>query len=192
MIDHVSVRVQDFSRAVEFYKAALAPLGYDLLMEFPGAAGLGTQGKPDVWLMQTDRPLNPTHVALSSERGSVDAFHAAALAAGGTDNGQPGVRADYHPHYYAAFILDPEGNNIEVVCHADPDVTLVSDQDITLVSPLRAAARKPAARKAAPRKAAARKPLARKAAAKAKKPVKAPARKPATKAGRSAKKKSRR
>jgi len=179
MIDHVSVRVLDFPRSVEFYKAALAPLGYDLLMEYPGAAGLGTPGKPDVWLMQTDKPLNPTHVALSSQRDLVDAFHAAALAAGGTDNGPPGVRADYHPHYYAAFILDPEGNNIEVVCHADPNA--------------RPAAPRPAARKAAARKPAARKTAA-KVAAKPKKKVaaKAPARKPAAKAARGAKKKSKR
>jgi len=175
MIDHVSVRVQDFSRAVEFYRAALAPLGYSVLMEFPGAAGLGTPGKPDVWLMQTDKALNPTHVALSSQRSMVDAFHAAALAAGGTDNGPPGVRADYHPHYYAAFILDPEGNNIEVVSHADPSA-------------------KPAAPpRAVARKVAARKPAAKKAVAKAKKPVKAaPRKKLAAKAGRAAKKKSKR
>jgi catechol 2,3-dioxygenase-like lactoylglutathione lyase family enzyme len=178
MIDHVSVRVQDFSRAVDFYKAALAPLGYGLLMEFPGAAGLGKDGKPDLWLMQTDQPLNPTHLALSSERAVVDAFHQAALAAGGTDNGAPGVRADYHPHYYAAFVRDPEGNNIEVVCHADPDAKLAA-------APRRAA--KAIARKPAPRKAAARKP-----AAKAKKAVaKAPARKPA-KASRAPKKKGKR
>jgi len=185
MIDHVSVRVLDFPRSVEFYKAALAPLGYDLLMEYPGAAGLGTPGKPDVWLMQTDKPLNPTHVALSSQRDLVDAFHAAALAAGGTDNGPPGVRADYHPHYYAAFILDPEGNNIEVVCHADPNARPVAAA--------RPAARKAAARKPAARKLAARKPAAKVAAKPKKKAAaKLSARKPATKAARGTKKKSRR
>jgi catechol 2,3-dioxygenase-like lactoylglutathione lyase family enzyme len=185
MIDHVSVRVMDFPRSVEFYKAALAPLGYDVLMEYPGAAGLGTPGKPDVWLMQTDKPLNPTHLALSSQRDLVDAFHAAALAAGGTDNGPPGLRADYHPHYYAAFILDPEGNNIEVVCHTDPDARPVAAP--------RPAARKAAARKPAVRKAAAK--VATKSAAKPKKKAaaKAPARRPAAKAARGgAKKKSRR
>jgi catechol 2,3-dioxygenase-like lactoylglutathione lyase family enzyme len=178
MIDHVSVRVQDFSRAVEFYRAALAPLGYDVLMQFPGAAGLGTPGKPDVWLMQTDRELNPTHLALSSERALVDAFHAAALAAGGTENGSPGVRADYHPHYYAAYILDPEGNNIEVVCHADPSAKPI-------------AAPRPAARKVAARRPAAKKVAAKKVVAKAKKPAKAAARKPAAKKS-SGKKKSKR
>ena len=119
MLDHISLRVQDHSRAVAFYRAALAPLGYRVLMEYPGAAGLGA-GMPDFWLMTTEQPINPTHVAFSADRATVDAFHAAALAAGGTDNGSPGLRADYHPHYYGAFVRDPEGNNVEVVCHADP------------------------------------------------------------------------
>jgi hypothetical protein len=104
---------------------------------------------PDLWLMQTDKPLNPTHVALGSKtREAIDAFHAAALAAGGTDNGPPGLRADYHPTYYAAFVRDPEGNNIEVVCHAAPGAP-------------KAARPKAKARKAKPArktKAAARKP----------------------------------
>src|SRR5262245_50223591 len=120
MIDHISVRVQDFGRAVEFYKAALAPIGYDVRMEYPGAAGLGAQGMPDLWLMQTQQPLNPTHVALSGTREAIDAFHTAAIMAGGIDNGLPGLRLDYHPNYYAAYVLDPEGNNIEVVCHVPP------------------------------------------------------------------------
>ncbi len=120
MLDHISLRVQDHSRAVAFYRTALAPLGYRVLMEYPGAAGLGA-GMPDFWLMATEQPINPTHVAFSADRATVDAFHAAALAAGGIDNGQPGLRADYHPHYYGAFVRDPEGNNVEVVCHSDPD-----------------------------------------------------------------------
>jgi catechol 2,3-dioxygenase-like lactoylglutathione lyase family enzyme len=119
MIDHVSLRVQDLQRAVAFYRAALAPLGYDVLAEFPAAVGMGT-GKPILWISQAQQPPSPAHVAFASERGRIDAFHAAALAAGGTDNGAPGVRADYHPYYYAAYIYDPEGNNIEVVCHDDP------------------------------------------------------------------------
>jgi catechol 2,3-dioxygenase-like lactoylglutathione lyase family enzyme len=121
MLDHISLRVQDHPRAVAFYRAALAPLGYRVLMEYPGAAGLGA-GMPDFWLMTTEQPINPTHVAFSARRAAVDAFHAAALAAGGTDNGSPGLRADYHPHYYGAFVRDPEGNNVEVVCHSDPEV----------------------------------------------------------------------
>jgi catechol 2,3-dioxygenase-like lactoylglutathione lyase family enzyme len=126
MIDHVGVRVQDFSRLVAFYREALAPIGYSVLMEFPDVAGLGTKGKPDLWIMKTDKTPHPTHVAISAaERAHIDAFHAAGLTAGGTDNGPAGLRPDYHPHYYAAFILDPEGNNIEVVCHDDPNAPKV-------------------------------------------------------------------
>jgi len=120
MLDHLSLRVQDFPRALAFYKAALAPIGYQVAMEFPDYAGLGERGKPDLWLSRTDRAVLPTHIAFRSDRARVDAFHAAALAAGGVDNGGPGLRADYHPNYYAAFVLDPEGNNIEVVCHDPP------------------------------------------------------------------------
>jgi catechol 2,3-dioxygenase-like lactoylglutathione lyase family enzyme len=119
MIDHVSVRVQDLSKLVAFYREALAPIGYKVIMEYPGAVGMGT-AMPDLWLMQTEQPLNPTHIALSGAREAIDAFHAAALAAGGSDNGPPGLRADYHPNYYAAFVRDPEGNNIEIVSHAPP------------------------------------------------------------------------
>lgn len=159
MIDHVTVRVQDLSRVLDFYRGALAPLRYQILMQFPGAAGLGADGKPDLWLMQTDQPVNPGHVALSGDREAVDAFHAAALAAGGEDNGGPGVRADYHPHYYAAFVRDPEGNNIEIVCHADPTAR-----------PARAPAARGSARKTAkPRKTAARASV--KKTAKPKKPT---------------------
>ena len=173
MIDHVTVRVQDFSRLLDFYRAALAPLRYEVVMEYPGAVGLGADGKPDLWLMQTDQPLNPTHLALSAGRDVVDAFHAAALAAGGNDNGPPGLRADYHPHYYGAFIHDPEGNNIEVVCHADPDA-------------------KPARPPVARQTAKARKPAARKAAAKSKKSAKPAPRKAAPKKAAKKKSKSRR
>jgi catechol 2,3-dioxygenase-like lactoylglutathione lyase family enzyme len=152
MIDHVSVRVQDFSRLLAFYRDALAPIGYSVIMEYPGAVGLGTQGKPDLWLMQTDNAVNPTHVALSTARRDlIDAFHAAGLAAGGTDNGPPGLRADYHPTYYAAFVRDPEGNNIEVVCHAPPQAPRTAK----------------AARPAAKGKANARKKIAAKKPAKA-------------------------
>jgi catechol 2,3-dioxygenase-like lactoylglutathione lyase family enzyme len=156
MIDHVSVRVSDFGRLVAFYRDALAPIGYQVLMEYPGAVGLGADGKPDLWLMQTDKPLNPTHVALHApSRAPIDAFYAAGLAAGGTDNGEPGVRLDYHPTYYAAFVRDPEGNNIEVVCHADPSAPKAARP----ASKGKAKARK---------KVAAKKPAAKKKAAKAK------------------------
>jgi catechol 2,3-dioxygenase-like lactoylglutathione lyase family enzyme len=142
MIDHISLRVQDFERAVAFYKAALAPIGYQVVMEFSGAAGLGAGGKPDFWIMQSEPPINVTHVAFASERAHVDAFHAAAILAGGSDNGAPGLRPQYHQHYYGAFIFDPEGNNVEVVSHADP--TAPKPSAVRAV-----AARKPAAKKAA-------------------------------------------
>jgi catechol 2,3-dioxygenase-like lactoylglutathione lyase family enzyme len=156
MIDHVSVRVQDFPRLVAFYREALAPIGYQVLMEYPGAVGLGADGKPDLWLMKTEQMLNPTHVALTSaDRAPIDAFYAAGLAAGGSDNGPPGLRLDYHPTYYAAFVRDPEGNNIEVVCHMPPGASK-------------------AARPAAKGKAKAKKKLAaKKPAAKAKAKAKA-------------------
>ncbi|HVV17504.1 MAG TPA: VOC family protein [Polyangia bacterium] len=172
MIDHVTVRVQDFSRLLDFYRSALAPLRYEVVMQFEGVAGLGAAGKPDLWLMQTDQPLNPTHLALAGERDLIDAFHAAALEAGGTDNGGPGLRPDYHPHYYAAFVRDPEGNNIEVVSHADPDAK---------PAPRKAATRKPAARAAAAAKRTAKPPAKRSAKQAAKKPAK-PAKKTARRA----------
>ena len=171
MIDHVSVRVQDFGRLLAFYREALAPIGYQVIMEYPGAVGLGADGKPDLWLMQTDQPLNPTHIAFSADRAAVDAFHAAALAAGGTDNGPPGLRADYHPHYYGAFVRDPEGNNVEVVCHADPDAK---------PAPVKTAARK-SARKVAKASPKAKASAKAKAAPKAKAKTKAKAKKPAAK-----------
>jgi len=151
MLDHVSLRVQDFPRAMAFYKAALAPIGYQVAMEFPGAAGLGAPGKLALWITLTDKPLSPMHVAFRADRARVDAFHAAALAAGGIDNGPPGLRADYHPHYYAAFVTDPEGNNIEVVCH-DPPGMVRKPVPVRAASPRRPAAkvkkptRKPAKR----------------------------------------------
>jgi catechol 2,3-dioxygenase-like lactoylglutathione lyase family enzyme len=150
MLDHVSLRVQDLDRALAFYKPALAAIGYQVLMEFPGTVGMGADGKPDLWLSQTDQPVSPIHIALSSTRPSVDAFHSAATAAGGSDNGPPGLRADYHPHYYAAFVRDPDGNNIEIVCHADPAAKVVAKAKSRAVVKV-----KPKA-KAAPKKAAAK------------------------------------
>lgn len=117
MIDHISLRVRDFDKAKRFYTAALAPLGYAVIMEFPGAVGMGLAGKPDFWVTKSAEAA-PTHVAFAAERRMVDAFHRAALKAGGTDHGAPGLRAMYHPNYYGAFVLDPEGNNIEAVSHA--------------------------------------------------------------------------
>ncbi len=119
MLDHLTLKVRDLAKAKAFYSAALKPLGYVAQMEFEGFAGLGEPGKPDLWLRQKPDEVTPTHVAFTArDRAAVDAFHRAALAAGGKDNGKPGIRTDYAPTYYAAFVLDPDGHNIEAVCHA--------------------------------------------------------------------------
>jgi catechol 2,3-dioxygenase-like lactoylglutathione lyase family enzyme len=116
MLDHIGVRVSDYERSKRFYAAALAPLGYTLVMEFGDAAGLGAGGKPDFWI-STGRTA-PLHVAfLAENRKRVEEFYRAAIEAGGRDNGKPGVRAQYHPTYYGAFVLDPDGHNVEAVCH---------------------------------------------------------------------------
>ena len=118
MIDHVTADVSDFARAKRFYEQALAPLGYSLQMEFDGAAGFGSgQGMPDFWIGSSDE-RSATHVAFTAnDRAAVDTFHQRALAAGGQDNGPPGLRPHYHESYYAAFVHDADGNNIEAVCH---------------------------------------------------------------------------
>lgn len=120
MIDHVSIKVKDVEQAKAFYEAALAPLGYARGIEYPGGMQLLVEGEPgDVWVapLHEGAEAVPTHVALrAADAAAVDAFYEAALAAGGTDNGAPGPR-DYHPGYYAAFVYDPEGNNIEAVIH---------------------------------------------------------------------------
>jgi catechol 2,3-dioxygenase-like lactoylglutathione lyase family enzyme len=120
MIDHITLRVRDLAAAKAFYSAALAPLGYVLGHEFPDGAGMGAGGKLDFWLAH-DPEARPQHLAFAApDRGSVDAFYAAALAAGGADNGPPGLRLQYHPNYYAAFVFDPSGHNMEVVHHLAP------------------------------------------------------------------------
>lgn len=124
MIDHLGIAVSDYNRAKSFYKKALTPLGYTVVMESTGeqgesAAGLGADGRPDFWIGASNSPKSPVHVAFTAkDRATVDAFYRAALAAGGKDNGPPGIRAHYHPNYYGAFVLDADGNNIEAVCHA--------------------------------------------------------------------------
>ena len=123
MLDHVGINVSDYARSRDFYARALAPLGYELLMEpMDGICGFGRHHKPDFWIAGIREPTTTNvHVALAApDRPTVDAFHAAAIAAGGTDNGPPGVRAHYHPSYYGAFVLDRDGNNIEAVCHFPP------------------------------------------------------------------------
>ena len=119
MLDHVGFGVSDYAHSKAFYEQALAPLGITLVLEPMGAAaGFGRDRKPFFWIEAERAAVTELHVAFATEdREAVDAFHAAAIAAGGTDNGAPGVRAIYHPDYYGAYVLDPDGNNIEAVCH---------------------------------------------------------------------------
>jgi len=120
MFDHVGLNVRDYRASREFYEQALAPLGYHVVMAFDEwkAAGFGPEDKPEFWVSQREPLGTGTHVAFACpDRATVDAFHAAALAAGGHDNGPPGLREQYHPTYYGAFVLDPDGNNVEAVCH---------------------------------------------------------------------------
>ncbi len=118
MIDHVALAVSDYARSRDFYREILAPFGYGLLMEFGGAtAGFGRDGKPDFWI-HPGSPGDPVHLAFAAEdRATVDRFHRTALEAGARDNGAPGLRPQYHPTYYGAFVLDPDGHNVEAVCH---------------------------------------------------------------------------
>lgn len=125
IIDHVGLGMSDFARAKTFYAAVVAPLGIALVMEVSpeqnggvAAAGFGRNGKPDFWIGSDGKTTPPMHVAFRAEsRMQVRAFYDAALAAGATDNGPPGLRPHYHPNYYAAFVRDLDGHNIEAVCH---------------------------------------------------------------------------
>jgi catechol 2,3-dioxygenase-like lactoylglutathione lyase family enzyme len=120
MLDHVGLDVTDYELSRAFYEKALAPLGLELMMEpAPGIGGFGDGRRPFFWIGTGRRSAQSgVHVAFdTSDRAAVDAFHAAALDAGATDNGPPGVREIYHPNYYGAYVLDPDGNNVEVVCH---------------------------------------------------------------------------
>lgn len=125
MIDHTGVVVSDFVKSKNFYTAALAPMGYSLIMEIPkevtgsaNVAGFGELNKADFWISNGSPNQPPIHIAFrASSRAIVDAFYSAAIAAGGRDNGAPGLRPHYHPNYYGAFVLDLDGHNIEAVCH---------------------------------------------------------------------------
>ncbi len=125
MIDHIGIGVTDYARARAFYDKALAPLGIALVMDVTAeqtgdqpAAGYGSDGKPYFWVGGADN-TSRVHVAfVAAARAQVDAFYKAAMAAGATDNGAPGPRPHYHANYYGAFVLDPDGHNIEAVCHA--------------------------------------------------------------------------
>lgn len=125
MLDHIGVSVADFERSKAFYQAALKPLGLSLVWEITAAetgadahAGFGTPDKAFFWLGTGAKPKGGTHVAFTAgTRTEVDSFYQAAIGAGGKDNGRPGPRPHYHENYYGAFVLDPDGNNIEAVCH---------------------------------------------------------------------------
>lgn len=130
MIDHLTLPVSNYERSKAFYLAALEPIGYGLVMAltsaqipglpFPETCGIGPEGKPNLWLRPAMGPITTTHLAFAAHtHAQVEAFHRAALAAGGTDHGAPGLRPHYHPGYYGAFVLDPDGYNLEVVCHRE-------------------------------------------------------------------------
>jgi len=168
VIDHLTLRVHDLAAAKAFYAATLAPLGYTVIAEYPEVVGLGAGGKPDLWLAP-DPAAAPQHLAFAApSRMAVDDFHAAGLAAGGRDNGAPGLRAHYHPNYYGAFIDDPTGHHVEAVIHTPTGA---------------GKAKKAAGKKAAARKVAKKAP-AKKVAKPARKRMAAKARKSARKGGR--------
>ncbi len=117
MLDHISLYVSDFAKSKEFYLKALKPLGYELLMEFGEVVGMGADKKADLWISKAETNKS-SHIAFrAKDHQTVDEFYKAALAAGAKDNGAPGPRPMYHQNYYGAFVLDPDGNNIEAVCH---------------------------------------------------------------------------
>ncbi len=193
-LDHIGISVSDFDAARKFYAAALAPLRIGVIMEFPASvtgnfavAGLGADGKPFLWISGEGRTVPHAHVAIRAEsREQVDAFYAAAMAAGGRDNGPPGLRPHYHQNYYGAFVFDTDGHNIEAVCHASAEEIAAANRPATkrAAPKKRASAKKPARRATATgkpaRRAAAKKAPARKASAK--KP--AGRRKPAARRGK--------
>lgn len=118
MYDHIGLKVNNLDGAVRFYEAALGALGHVVASREASYAGIGPKGEPGLWLYQAEGPTGPgMHVAFrAADRAAVDRFHRSGLAAGGKDNGKPGLRADYSPTYYAAFLIDPDGNNVEAVC----------------------------------------------------------------------------
>jgi catechol 2,3-dioxygenase-like lactoylglutathione lyase family enzyme len=129
-LDHVTLVVSDYAKSKAFYTKALAPLGIEPIMDFGQACGFGQKPKPDFWIgtgpasfqkAEQLRIITPTHIAFAARnRAEVDAFYKAAMEAGARDFGAPGVRAHYHPNYYGAFVLDPDGHDIEAVFHGNP------------------------------------------------------------------------
>jgi len=118
IIDHIGLAVSDYEQSKAFFTQTLAPLGIGPVIEVKGRVGFGRHGKPEFWFGTHAQKQNPMHIAFVAEsRAQVNAFHEAALKAGGKDNGPPGVREIYHPNYYGAFVIGPDGHNIEAVCH---------------------------------------------------------------------------
>jgi catechol 2,3-dioxygenase-like lactoylglutathione lyase family enzyme len=118
ILDHIGFSVSNYEKSKEFFGKALAPIGVTLISETHGWAGFGRNGKPELWFGAGEQPQHPMHLAfLAESREQVRQFYAAALAAGAQDNGPPGIRAHYHPNYYGAFVIGPDGHNIEAVCH---------------------------------------------------------------------------
>jgi len=117
IFDHIVLIVSNGEQSKDFYSHALRPLGITLIREEDQCIGFGSNGKPSLWVCEEDNPQKPMHIAfIAEDRKSVDAFYDAAIAVGGKDNGKPGIREHYHPHYYGAFVIDPDGHNIEAVC----------------------------------------------------------------------------
>jgi catechol 2,3-dioxygenase-like lactoylglutathione lyase family enzyme len=147
VIDHVGWQVADYDLSVRFYAAVLKPLGWKKQMEFDWgggkSVGFGPAGKPFLWLSSGGRTTPHIHFAFAAgSRAAVDAFHKAALKAGAKDNGAPGLRPEYHENYYAAFVLDPDGHNIEAVIHTPPPKAARKAASVR-----KASAKKPAAKK---------------------------------------------
>ena len=118
IIDHLGIAVSNYAASKQFYSLCLAPLEISLVMEVQGWGGFGRDGKPDLWFGESDQAHSPMHIAFAAKsRAQVDQFYQAALAAGASDNGAPGLRPEYHENYYGAFVFDPDGHNIEAVCH---------------------------------------------------------------------------
>jgi predicted lactoylglutathione lyase len=128
MFDHISTYAKDYVATVKFYKAAFAPLGYTVQTEFVAewdtdfptrrCCAFGENDRKSFWVIETKETITPRHIAFTAEsRSEVDAFYTGGMASGGEDNGAPGLRPTYHEHYYGAFVLDPDGNNTEAVCH---------------------------------------------------------------------------